>query len=190
MRLSTCIIILTGNWEIVCQPVGDCPAHKCAFESLLQRFALMVCFDWLCSFAGCLPLPPTSWFCGWTSYQLSSFFSNLLYCSSVWSNATQAYLDKLQAVQNFACRILCSVKKFDHITPLLKDLHWLPIRQQLYFCLAVLVFKTMTYEMCSGVLSEDPPSRQGIPETVNFWRYHSSVLLAAKGPFNIEQPQT
>ena len=71
-------------------------------------------------------------------------FTKLFYCSSVWSNTTQANLDKLQAVQNFACRILCGAKKFEHITPLLKGLHWLPIRQQLYFRFAVLVFKCMT----------------------------------------------
>ena len=35
-------------------------------------------------------------------------------------------------------------KKFDHITPLLKGLRWQPIRQQLYFRFAVLVFKCMT----------------------------------------------
>ena len=71
-------------------------------------------------------------------------FSKLFYCSSVWSNTTQANLDKRQAVQNFACRILCGTKRFDHITPLLKGLRWLPIRQQLYFRFAVLVFKCMT----------------------------------------------
>ena len=71
-------------------------------------------------------------------------FSKLFYCSSVWSNNTQANLDKLQAVQNLAGRILCDAKKFDHITPLLKGLRWLPIRQQLYFRFAVLVFKCMT----------------------------------------------
>ena len=39
---------------------------------------------------------------------------------------------------------MCGAKKFDHITPFLKDLRWLPIRQQLYFRFAVLVFKCMT----------------------------------------------
>ena len=41
-------------------------------------------------------------------------FSKLFYCSSVWSNTTQTNLenlDKLQAVRNFACRILCGAKK-------------------------------------------------------------------------------
>ena len=35
------------------------------------------------------------------------------------------------------CRILCGAKKFDHITPLLRGLHRLPIRQKLYFRFAV-----------------------------------------------------
>ena len=70
-------------------------------------------------------------------------FSKLFYCSSVSSNTTQANLDKLQAVQNFAGRILCGAKKFNHITPLLKGLRLLPIRQQLYFRFAVLPFKCM-----------------------------------------------
>ena len=62
------------------------------------------------------------------------------YCSSVWSNTTQSNLDKLQAVHNFACRIVSGAGKFDHITPLLKDLRWLPVKQQLYFRLAGLIF--------------------------------------------------
>ena len=45
-------------------------------------------------------------------------FSKLFYCSNVWSNTTESNLDKVQKVQNFAC---CSgVKKFDHITPVLR----------------------------------------------------------------------
>jgi hypothetical protein len=33
-------------------------------------------------------------------------FSKLFYCSNVWSNTTERNLDKVQAVQNFACRII------------------------------------------------------------------------------------
>ena len=33
--------------------------------------------------------------------------SKLFYCSSVWGNTTQANLDKLQAVQNFAYKSHC-----------------------------------------------------------------------------------
>ena len=120
-------------------------------------------------------------------------FSKLLYCSSVWSNTTQANLDKFQVVQNFACRILCGAEKFDNITPLLKDLRWLPITQQLYFRLAVLVFKCMTScapEYLTSKLVRR--SRSAVStrntNTLNFWTYHSSALPAAKRPFNIERP--
>ena len=58
-------------------------------------------------------------------------FGKLFYCSSVWSNTTQSNLDKLPALQNFACRIVSGARKFDYITPLLKDLRWLPVKQQL-----------------------------------------------------------
>ena len=74
-------------------------------------------------------------------------FSKFFCCSSVWSNTTQSNLDKLQAVQNFACRIVSGAGKFDRITPLLKGLRWLPVKQ-----LTVLVFKCMTV-VCSSVLN-------------------------------------
>ena len=71
-------------------------------------------------------------------------FSKLFYCSSVWSNAADTNLLKLQAVQNFATRIICGSRKFDHVTLLLKKLHWLPIKSQLYLLDAMLAFKCMT----------------------------------------------
>ena len=48
-------------------------------------------------------------------------FSKLFYCSSVWSNPADTNLLKLQAVQNFAAQIICGSRKFDHVTPLLKE---------------------------------------------------------------------
>ena len=62
----------------------------------------------------------------------------------MWSSAAATNLLKLQAVQNFAARIICGSRKFDHVTPLLKELHWLPIKSQLSFRDAVLAFKCMT----------------------------------------------
>ena len=47
-------------------------------------------------------------------------FSKLYYCSNVWANSSLHNIQKLQAVQNFACRIVCGVRKSDHITPFLK----------------------------------------------------------------------
>ena len=71
----------------------------------------------------------------------SVVFSKLFYCSYVWINTTESNLDKVQKVQNFACRIISGVKKFDYITPVLR---WLPIRQQLYYRNAVIAFNCVT----------------------------------------------
>ena len=48
---------------------------------------------------------------------------------------------RLQRIQNSAARIIYRRKKFDHVSPLLKQLHWLPIRQRIQYKLLLLCFK-------------------------------------------------
>jgi len=55
-------------------------------------------------------------------------FSKMYYCSNLWANTTDKNVRKLQDVQNFACRIVCCARKYDHVTPLLKSLSWLPVK--------------------------------------------------------------
>ena len=52
--------------------------------------------------------------------------SKLLYCSTAWSNTSSNNISKLQSVQNFSCRVISGVGKFDHITPALREINWLP----------------------------------------------------------------
>ena len=68
----------------------------------------------------------------------------MYYCSNVWANTTNKNVRKLQAVQNFACRILSGAKTYDHVTPLLKSLSWFPVKDQLYYRQAIMAFKCMT----------------------------------------------
>ena len=70
-------------------------------------------------------------------------FSKMFYCSSVWSNTAEKNLKKLQTVQNFAARIVTGTRKYEHITPVLKDLKWLPVKLQLYYRDAILAYKCM-----------------------------------------------
>ena len=42
-------------------------------------------------------------------------FSKMYYCSNVWANTTNKNVRKLQAVQNFTCRIVSGAKKYDHV---------------------------------------------------------------------------
>lgn len=70
-------------------------------------------------------------------------FSKLLYCSTVWSNASKQNLNKLQSVQNFACRIILGLRKYDHITEGLKSLKWLSVRDKLLLNICTMVFKCL-----------------------------------------------
>ena len=68
-------------------------------------------------------------------------FSKLFYCSTVWSGTSKQNINKLQLVQNFAARILTGVKKYDNVSPALKELGWLSIERLLQLRGVTMVFK-------------------------------------------------
>ena len=46
-------------------------------------------------------------------------------------------------VQNAAARLLTGTKKYDHVTPILASLHWLPIHFRIQFKILLFVFKAL-----------------------------------------------
>ena len=72
---------------------------------------------------------------------ISLVFNKLFYCSCVWSNTPAANFKKLQLVQNFTSKIVTGTRKFDHATPLLRQLEWLRVEQILYPGDAVMAYK-------------------------------------------------
>ena len=69
--------------------------------------------------------------------------SRLDYGLSTLAGLSAQQLNRLQSVLNAAARLVCSARKFDHITPLLKDLHWLRIPERIQYRLSVLVFRCL-----------------------------------------------
>jgi len=63
-----------------------------------------------------------------------------------------AQLDRLQRVQNAATRLFIGAKRRDSITPYLRSLHWLPVKQRTDFTIAVLVYKCLTQSTYSSTL--------------------------------------
>ena len=80
--------------------------------------------------------------------------SRLDYCNSLCHGINEGLLNKLQHIQNAAARLVTDTRKYDHITPVLRDLHWLPIRQRIIFKLAIMVYKCQ-HGLCPSYLAED-----------------------------------
>ena len=52
-------------------------------------------------------------------------------------------IEKLQCVQNCAACLVVNARRHDYITPILRDLHWLPVEQQLIFKILLFTFKAL-----------------------------------------------
>ena len=66
--------------------------------------------------------------------------SRLDYASSLLYGLPKPQIRRLQVVQNMAARVVKRVRKYDHITPVMYDLHWLPISQRIYFKILIVTF--------------------------------------------------
>ena len=71
------------------------------------------------------------------------FYCKLDHCNSLLYNVPKNVIKKLQSVQNAAVRLITRSRKCDHITPILLDLHWLPVSERIKFKILLLTFKAL-----------------------------------------------
>jgi len=65
------------------------------------------------------------------------------YCCSVFSCISRQLLQRLQSVFNAAARLVFSARKSEHITPLLRKIHWLKVPDRIQFQLCVLAYRCL-----------------------------------------------
>ncbi len=75
---------------------------------------------------------------------------------------SQSYMNRLQTVQNAAARLLTGTRQYEHITPVLLSLHWLPVHFKIEFKIVLFVFKVLNGlapSYLSNLLSLHSPAR-------------------------------
>ena len=65
------------------------------------------------------------------------------YCNSLLHSIPLSQTARLQRVQNSAARVITRTSNHDHITPVLKELHWLPVVSRIAFKMLVITFKSI-----------------------------------------------
>ncbi|XP_070560261.1 uncharacterized protein [Ptychodera flava] len=67
--------------------------------------------------------------------------SQLDYCNSLLYGVEKFQLGRLQSLQNAAACLVSRTRKFDNITPVFIDLHWLPVEARIKFKILLTTFK-------------------------------------------------
>ena len=98
-----------------------------------------------------------------TKKMVSSFvLSRLDYCNSLLAGLPENRLDRLQRVQNNAARLVLGRRGRDYAKPLLRSLHWLPVRARIEYKISTLCYRSRDSSApayFSDLLSVYQPSR-------------------------------
>jgi len=104
--------------------------------------------------------------------------SKVDYCNSLFLNLPSSQLNHLQLILNSDFPAVSKTPRFNHISSVLKSLHWLKIYQRIHYKLLSLIYKTLQ--------SRNPSYLHNLPQVQSDMRTRSSTTLsyAPRSPLN------
>ena len=105
--------------------------------------------------------------------------ARLDYCNSILYGLPKRLIQRLQRIQNTAARLVTRTNRDDHITPVLKGLHWLPVQERIMFKILLLTYKTIhgsAPSYLSVLVSSYTPSRSLRSSSKNLCRRKTKLL--------------
>ena len=125
-----------------------------------------------------------------TKTLIHAFISSRVdYRNSLLYGLPKYQLNKLQRLQNMCARLLCNESKYCHITPLLVDFHWLPVKFRIEFKILLTVFKIfkgLAPSSLSFLITTKPVSKYNLRSSSDITllsRMLSPRQLSVNGPF-------
>ena len=118
------------------------------------------------------------------------------YCNGLLFGLPDCLLNKLQRVQNACSRLIFREQKFCHITPIIYELHWLPIRYRIEFKILLITFKILNFlapTYLSSLISLGLPSKYNLRDSsgkllLSYPRFKSKGTLG-DGSFTCAAPK-
>ena len=94
------------------------------------------------------------------------------YCNSILNGLPNTTLEFLVRVQKAAARLISN--KFQHISPVMKDLHWLSIKKRIEYKSLVLTFKCV-HNLAPANLTELLHNRRELERIIRFFCYYQRL---------------
>ena len=132
--------------------------------------------------------------CNSTEKLVHAFVSSRLDSNnSILYGLPASQLSKLQRIQNAAARLVTLTKKRVHISPVLKDLHWLSVESRIVFKLMLLTYKALNNQapkyLCDLISIKEPTRTLRSNASVILQRRKTNTVTYGQRSFSHASPE-